>query len=205
MPQISTSELARLTGTSKATVMQRCKELERHAGPNRSVCYESTQALPLILGLGDERPHIARDRELARLNKHRADLAEMESETRRGNLVPIDALIQIVGSIVAVVRTRLMAMPVRIAGELPVKVAIRKKAETALTDNVNALLHELADELEGTPIDGVRDVAATATDHGKPVGRKRKVSKRGSKRGKRKVAKRKSPAHRRAHGGDESA
>lgn len=205
MPLLSTSYLATITGASKATVNKRCEQLERHPGPNNSVCYESREALPLILGVGDERPHIARDRELARLNRHRADLAEMDSQERKGDLVPIADVERVLGAVISVVRTRLMALPTRLSGELPVKLAIRKEAERSLKDNIYAVLHELADELRGVWINAVRDLAPTAEPDSEPVGRKGKVSKRGGKRGKRKVAKRKSPARRRADGGDESA
>lgn len=81
------------------------------------------------------------DHEL-RLTRARADKAELELAEAAGQLVPIEAVVQDVGDMLASFKARALSLPPKLASTVPLE--IRSEVETSARVLVNETLEELA-------------------------------------------------------------
>ena len=80
--------------------------------------------------------------ERTRLTKEQADKTEMENQVKRGELIERRQVLNDVGSVVHVVKTRFLAMPSQVSAFLAHKDAI--DIESQLSDAIHDTLSELA-------------------------------------------------------------
>lgn len=129
--------------------------------------------------------------ERARLLKAQADKTELEVETMRGNLIPVEQVEVDWLTMVMSCRSRLLAIPTKIAFQI-ISLKEPEEVERFLKRNIYEALTELATEDDTSAIpeyekEGDSGVdAATGTDS-KPVGRQKPKAKPRSKRRTRKV------------------
>lgn len=125
--------------------------------------------------------------EKTRLTRAQAEKAEIESLALRGRLVPVDEVKASWSEMVAAARAKLLAMPQRIAQIAIAGTTIREIEESVRNEVYSALA-----DLGGGAAGNSESVAAAAEDDDRGVGGGKTAPKSRSKRGARKVAKRKS-------------
>ena len=100
--------------------------------------------------------------ERARLIKAKADLAEMEADGRRGELLPADAVEAAWTAVLARLRARLLVLPDRLAPLCHEETTI-----AGVRDQIRKAVREALDELAATPVVAADpDGAGTAGDDG---------------------------------------
>jgi phage terminase Nu1 subunit (DNA packaging protein) len=122
------------------------------------------------------------NREKARLTKAQADKAEMEAEELRENLIPADEVAKEWGDICATIRTRLLAIPTKLAHKLA---NIRKisEAEELLREAIHQALEEIASEADQeSETEGGSDGEAAPEPDREPVGGRKAPAKSRGKR-----------------------
>jgi phage terminase Nu1 subunit (DNA packaging protein) len=85
--------------------------------------------------------------ERARLIKAKADIAEMEAEGRRGELLPADAVEAAWTAILARLRARLLVLPDRLA-----PLCVEETTIAGVRDQIRKAVREALDELAETPV-----------------------------------------------------
>ncbi|EIC23277.1 DUF1441 family protein [Thiorhodovibrio frisius] len=143
--QVSINQLSEWTGLDRRTVKRRLADLPHKPGPNRAHEYESAVALRLIFGSGNpDGDRLDGQQEKARLDKVRADIAEVELERKRGDLIDVDAVTQTWERLVSVAKGRFMALPTRLSYDLA-GLSEPREAERLLKNAIWEVLTELAD------------------------------------------------------------
>lgn len=175
MTRISVSQIAELCGVATRTVKKRCESLRSWPGDKNSICYESTEALPRVLGvaLDDDEGGDAFTRERTRLTKAQADKTELEVKVLRADLIPAAIVERVQGTIMSNIRARMLSIPIKAA---PMVLGARSEvaAQTILTDMVHDALTELAEFNESDYLSqDQRTAAASAEVDAEPVGRQR--------------------------------
>lgn len=107
---VTIHRLAELTGIHRETIRKRCSTLIPEG--KRSVEVESTQALAMIYGVDNDYDY---DTEKARLTHHQANIASLEEEIKRKNLLPADVVQTHWCNLAANMRNKLLALPSRLA------------------------------------------------------------------------------------------
>ena len=104
--------------------------------------------------------------ERARLIKAKADLAEMEADGRRGELLPADAVEAAWTAVLARLRARLLVLPDRLAPLCHEETTI-----AGVRDQIRKAVREALDELAATPVVAAADPdrAGAAGDGGAAV------------------------------------
>lgn len=134
--------------------------------------------------------------ERIRLTKINADQKQLNYDKDRGKLIHVDIAMFLWGQVLMRVRQKILAVPVK----LP-PLIIGEDSITIMKEVIENFMHEVLTELSDVDLtkQGVRkkstrsvkrsagNTKASAPSHRKPVGRKRKTVKPGSKRGARKV------------------
>jgi len=130
--------------------------------------------------------------ERTKLTHKRAEKLELELENMKGNLVSLESVEKVVGTVIAGFKARLLSLPAKLA---PVVVELtpaeaQEKIQKAIYDVLEELNQidyaELKRGKDNLAPDKVKPKAAKKTK-GKRVGRPRKSAKSGSKRGAGKV------------------
>jgi phage terminase Nu1 subunit (DNA packaging protein) len=85
--------------------------------------------------------------ERARLIRARADLAEMEAEGRRGDLLPAEAVEAAWTAVLARLRSRLLVLPDRLA-----PLCFEETTIAGVRDQIRKAVREALDELAATPV-----------------------------------------------------
>ena len=85
--------------------------------------------------------------ERARLIKAKADIAEMEAEGRRGELLPAEAVEAAWTAILARLRARLLVLPDRLA-----PLCVEETTIAGVRDQIRKAVREALDELAETPV-----------------------------------------------------
>ena len=85
--------------------------------------------------------------ERARLIKAKADIAEMEAEGRRGELLPAEAVEAAWTAILARLRARLLVLPDRLA-----PLCVEETTIAGVRDQIRKAVREALDELAATPV-----------------------------------------------------
>lgn len=106
-----------------------------------------------LKALGGEDGELNPAAERARLDKARADLAELDLAVKRGQLIPAELVAAAWGSAVTMMRTRLLSCPSsaapRITGKMTtaeIELVIRHEIDEALEAIANAAVVQSADE-----------------------------------------------------------
>ena len=85
--------------------------------------------------------------ERARLIKAKADIAEMEADGRRGELLPADAVEAAWTAVLARLRARLLVLPDRLA-----PLCVEEMTIAGVRDQIRKAVREALDELASTPV-----------------------------------------------------
>ncbi|MFE8032268.1 hypothetical protein [Thiohalocapsa marina] len=126
--KVSITELSGLTGRDRRFIRSRVAGLPSEAGPKGAILVESSQALAAIYQTDRLDPGLER----ARLDRARADLAELALAQKRGELLAASDVEENWTSMVLNARSKLLALPSKLAHELagtrdPAEVASRLK------------------------------------------------------------------------------
>lgn len=110
---VSINKLSELTGKSRNTIRKRLAPMLSETD-SQTVAHalDSTKALSLIYGEGAEGLDPAQERAL--LDRTRRELAELDLETRRGNLIPSETVTEKWTSIAGNIRAKLLNLPGRL-------------------------------------------------------------------------------------------
>ena len=107
MPRISQREIASLTGLDHRRVAQAVSGLEHEPGPKNSKLYKSEEALPLCYG--DDSFDFGKER--ARLTHHNANMAALEEQLKRGELITFDDAVADMSECIANCKAKLLSLP----------------------------------------------------------------------------------------------
>lgn len=142
----SINQLSQLTGMDRATITKRLKNAPWRPGAKMAKLYDTTVALPLIYSAGDvsgESPEqLSPQREKALLDRERRRIAELERQEREKRLVAVDVVRDDWLAVVGIARSRLLALPSRIAPDL-----VGQNDMRAVEDRLRAAVHEVLQEM----------------------------------------------------------
>ena len=183
---INIDRIADLCGSTRRTVIKRLKDLPRQKGDGRSINYESTDALPIMFGMGKPSDKSTLEKQRTRLASAQAEKIELELEVIKGDLIPAEQVRSVVDSMVSAFRSRMLSLPIK-AAPVVVTMADALEAEKILRDHVYEALNELSNyesKAGGTSTDqSVSETRrAPAPPNRKPVGGQQEETKQGSKR-----------------------
>lgn len=143
---VTVNHLADLTALDRRTVARRLSPLPGKAEGHTRV-YDSAAALRVLYG-GTE-GKLDPQEQRARLDKARADLAEMDLEVRRGQLVRAEVVAKTWSDLVTVAKSRLLAVPSRVAPELVNR--DMRACEQVVRDAIHEALEDLSRDDDGGP------------------------------------------------------
>lgn len=143
----SISDLAKLSGLHRKTVMKRLGDLTHEDGPKQAKLYRLEAALPLLCKLSDGELKLTEELlvEKVQVERLRKEKAQLELDVMQGKLVAIEDVGRAVEAEYTAVRAHLIAIPSKLAGELSTMdkpVEIKNKLE----DSINEALSELSSE-----------------------------------------------------------
>lgn len=103
--------------------------------------------------------------ERARKTHHEANLASIEEERQRGNVIPADVVIETWCDRAAAMKSRLLSLPTKMAYQLST-ISDLKTIESILRTQVTEALQELSEgsQLNAYGIERIQDSAAESTD-----------------------------------------
>lgn len=153
----SITQLMTLTGISRATIKARLANLPHQQGPGNSQLFESRDALPALFGRPDARLDPAQEK--AGLDRVRRELAELDLQCRRLELLPADEVAAAWSAQVLVAKGRFMAMPARIAPAL-----LRQHDLRGIEGTLKEAIFEIMRELSGQPIEGTATACLAGED-----------------------------------------
>jgi len=142
---ISAAELAELVGRSRSKVSESLTGLATTPGPRGTRLYDSAEALRLLFGAAGA---LNPAQERARLDKARADMAELELQQRAGRLLDkseVEAAWIAEGQ---QARQHFLSMPSRLAPKILALNSLRD-VERAIRDAVLEALAAFADSADG--------------------------------------------------------
>lgn len=186
---INIDQISDLTGSTRRTVLKRLQDLPRQKGSGRSILYESTDALPIMFGLGKPSDKKSLEKERTRLTSAQAEKTELEIEVIKGNLVPKEQIIGTMGPMISAFRAKMLSLPTK-AAPVVVNEVDAAQVEIILREYVYEALDELSEyEPTSTTESDAPDSVGTqvtrrapAPPDSKSVGRQREEVKQGSKR-----------------------
>lgn len=135
---VSVTKLAELTGISRDTIRKRCGPLLTEGVRAQEI--ESSDALRLIFNADSDFDY---DTEKARLTHHQANIAELEEQVKRKNLLPADVVQTHWENMVANMRARLLNLPGRLAGSV-MGVSTTQDAEREAMKIIREALEEIS-------------------------------------------------------------
>jgi phage terminase Nu1 subunit (DNA packaging protein) len=136
------NRLRDLTGMGHRTLQARLASLTP-AREGKSLLYESRDALPLLYQVRDVARRYDLEEERARLSHHQANLAALDEEVKKKNLIPADVVLERWQTVIANVRARLLSIPSQLAATC--ENAPRQQIEDKASDMVRLALEELSD------------------------------------------------------------
>jgi hypothetical protein len=107
---VTAVRLSELTGVHRDTIVKRCGSLFKDGVRSQEV--ESSVALKMIYGVDTDYDY---DTEKARLTHHQANIASLEEEVKRKNLLPADVVQSHWEQMVANMRAKLLNLPGRLS------------------------------------------------------------------------------------------
>jgi phage terminase Nu1 subunit (DNA packaging protein) len=155
---LTVAQLAAAAGLSQTATRQRLANLTPYRGEGRVQTFDATEALPQLFNAGDR---LDASQERARLDKARADLAELELVTRRGELVPVAEVAATWSARVVRAKGRLLALPARLSPEM-VRVSSQRDAERLIRAAILDALRALSQPDAPPPPDGGPPLAGAA-------------------------------------------
>lgn len=139
---VSVTKLAELTGISRDTIRKRCGPLLSEGVRGQDI--ESSEALRLIFNVDSDFDY---DTEKARLTHHQANIASLEEEIKRKNLLPADVVQTHWESLAANTRGKLLNIPGRLANSVMGTETVQEAERAAME-----LIREALEELSGNGI-----------------------------------------------------
>jgi hypothetical protein len=136
--------LCEMTGQTFRTVRKRLAGLEPVQRTNRGIYYDAVHALPLLFP--KEKPSEQLSIERARLTKIQAELAKIDLDKLRNNLIPIEEVVGELACEYDFVRGTLRCI---LTDSLVERIRIETdpaKVQTLLADAINQGLEELSDD-----------------------------------------------------------
>jgi phage terminase Nu1 subunit (DNA packaging protein) len=151
------SKLAELLEIDRRVLRRMLEPIEPVHNDGRSKFYELRQVIKSIRGPSAQA-------EKARLDSLRADVVELDLAAKKGELIPVETVLEIITPMYANCRTRLLAIPVKAAIEVA---AMEDKNE--IQDKLEAFIHEALEELSNAePLailgEGAAKIAKTAAE-----------------------------------------
>lgn len=152
---------------------------------------ESTEALPVMFGMGKPSDKKTLETERTRLASAQAEKTELEVQVIKGNLIPSENVEKAVNGMVSAFRAKMLSLPTKAAPSIVV-LADASEAEGLLRDYIYEALTELSNydpDQYRTQSDkkGSGSGSATAETDSKPVGRRKAKTVKRGKRGTRPV------------------
>jgi terminase small subunit / prophage DNA-packing protein len=168
-------EIAELLGVSEDTVHNYVKQGAPKIAHNE---YDERAFVPWVIALHKKRDTESLAEAQARLTNHKADLAELELQEKRGEVVTITRIRDEYQRVVSAVRSRLLTVPA-VAAARVVSVQTEQEVQRILDEHIHAALAEL-----GSPsFIPTQSMAPTPTPDREPVGRRKpRVESRGKRR-----------------------
>jgi phage terminase Nu1 subunit (DNA packaging protein) len=151
---LTTNQLSQLTGRSYRFIKAALAGLEPASKTGRSLLYRPQEALPLIYAKADG---LDLNAERARLAAVQADRQTLALRCERSEVIEMPAAVRFWQSCITASRARLLALPSRIASEVPVSEDTRAAVSDVAQRLVYEALHELADMPASAEIDGILD------------------------------------------------
>jgi phage terminase Nu1 subunit (DNA packaging protein) len=140
----SINQMTEWTGIDRRVVTRRLADLPHEDGPSRAKLYDVGEALRALYGNAtDERLDPGQQR--ARLDKARADAAELDLAKKRGELIPVQDVIETWTTRVVRAKGRLLALPARLSPDL-VRAPSQRDAERIIRAGVIQALRELSEQ-----------------------------------------------------------
>jgi DNA-binding Lrp family transcriptional regulator len=164
---LSMSQLAELTGLDRRTVKDRLKDLKAQSGKGRGHYYDTQEALPRLY-FPEGSNNVEEQMAEAQLRKARADAekAEIDVKVKRGELVAIEEVAEVVGKEYTYVRARILAMPTRLAKPLSMEsdpLVVKKLLDEAVTEALEDLAADQKFE-EGGYVESSSEIEADAAE-----------------------------------------
>jgi len=135
---VTAVRLSELTGVHRDTIIKRCGPLFKDGVRSQEV--ESSTALKMIYGVDTDYDY---DTEKARLTHHQANIASLEEEIKRKNLLPAELVQSHWEQMAANTRGKLLNIPGRLAASVMGAETVQE-AEKAAMDLVREALEELS-------------------------------------------------------------
>lgn len=136
------NQLADLTGRAPKTIRKALDGLPPKPGPNRSLLWDTKQALPLIYGLRPEGgDRLDPQQEKAQLDRERRLIAELERKQREGALLDKNDVAEEWAAVSEIAKSRWLAYPSRMAPEVA-GLTSHRQIEDRLRDGVYEILRE---------------------------------------------------------------
>lgn len=189
MERLSTKRLADLAGVDARTVKARCLEagLEPEPGERRAQLWPSDEALRAIYNGGRDGEQLDAQQEKARLDRARRIAQELANAKLRGELIEIDKVVEIVSEDYSNLRSKLLALPMKLAGPLA-KAPTVKQCHLIVQDGIYGALEELSSYDESKPqSEAPKKVNGHAVKSAEP--KKKKKTRRNTKGGSRRQTK----------------
>ena len=144
--KVSITTLSEWTQHDRRTIKRRLDGLDFEDNGRGGYLYDSASALRRIyLGNPSEDSDLDPPRERAALDRARRHLAEIELEVKRGNLIPVERVQETWQTLAANVRSRLLALPGRLAVATTGTATLQDSEREA-----KKLIHECLSELSAT-------------------------------------------------------
>lgn len=136
---VTAVRLSELTGVHRDTIIKRCGPLFKDGVRSQEV--ESSTALKMIYGVDTDYDY---DTEKARLTHHQANIASLEEEIKRKNLLPSELVQSHWEQIALKVKTKLLGLPNRLAAVV-VGVETTQDAERHAMKIIREALEQLSE------------------------------------------------------------
>lgn len=167
----SINKLSEATGIDRRVLTRQLENFEPVAVEGKSKLYTLRQVIESIRG-----PSATAEK--ARLDKVRADIAEIDLAEKRQELIPIETVMDLIAPLFSNVRTKLVAIPSKAAPLLAAgasKLEIQEILKTAIYDALEDLSNTDALAILGD--NAAKIVSAAAVADGEPVGGRKKKAK----------------------------
>ncbi len=148
LSELSINQLATLSGSTHRTIRKRLADLAPVRVTGNALLYNPKDALPLIYLGSDKGESLDLSQERARLAKVQTERQALLLERDRGRLIEIEAVGEVVADEYARVRSRLLALPNRLAAAFPEHRAnVFAKSEAIVHEALEELSQDVAGEL----------------------------------------------------------
>lgn len=148
---LSMSQLAEVTNKDRRTVKDRLKDIEPHKIDGKAHIYDTHVAIPLILGIGEVSAEQKNRKALAEAEllheRTKAELAVLELERLKKEVVPIEEVAKVVASEYTNVRARILSIPSRCARDLSLESDPTKVKDRLDQEVIEALSELTADTI----------------------------------------------------------